>query len=101
MSTPKYPGYGKPCNRCGRCCQLWVCEIGTAFFGDHEAPCRALCVDEHGVYSCEFISHPERYIDLGDNVERKRIILSAAFRSLLGDGTCDVKIKSANREAAA
>jgi len=51
------PPRGEPCNGCGLCCRLELCEIGAMAFGDDQpAPCPALRLDaDTGMSRCSFV----------------------------------------------
>lgn len=42
MSIPDKPRFGSPCNGCGICCAVEVCQVGIAVLGEIAAPCPAM-----------------------------------------------------------
>ena len=42
MHGPEKPPFGAPCNGCGMCCAVEVCQLGVQAFGAIAAPCPAL-----------------------------------------------------------
>lgn len=42
VQLPKKPRYGSPCNGCGICCALQICQVGEMAFPGAKAPCPAL-----------------------------------------------------------
>ncbi len=53
-SLPDKPLIASPCNHCGLCCRLELCQIGKMAFPQAEAPCPALRV-ENGRALCEIV----------------------------------------------
>lgn len=56
------PAFSEPCNRCGLCCRLSMCEFGESFLDNHAVPCPALEVEAYGRTSCGLLTHPSRHL---------------------------------------
>lgn len=41
---PNKPRFKEPCNGCGQCCALQLCEAGRIVHGDIEGPCPSLAM---------------------------------------------------------
>lgn len=44
IALPAKPKSGEPCNGCGQCCALEICEAGDAAFPGAAAPCPGLVI---------------------------------------------------------
>lgn len=58
-ALPSKPRYASPCNHCGLCCTLALCEVGAIAFHDQSAPCPALVVLD-GKALCGIVLTEER-----------------------------------------
>lgn len=66
MSLPKpielpylvKPRLWEPCNGCGWCCAVDVCEIGKFLHGDIKGPCPSLIYEDGRTYCGAVKSHP-------------------------------------------
>ncbi|MHD0645023.1 hypothetical protein ACYPKM_05310 [Pseudomonas aeruginosa] len=54
------PKFGQPCNNCGLCCLVHVCDLGQAL-GDKEV-CKALMTIEGGGYVCGLVEAPYQFL---------------------------------------
>ena len=54
MPLPPKPAYTHPCNNCGVCCTLSLCEIGKMAYPSGSAPCPSLVVRD-GRALCGFV----------------------------------------------
>ena len=56
MITLQKPAYRSPCNNCGLCCQIELCEVATMTFPEGtKAPCPALVEVEAGKRLCMLV----------------------------------------------
>lgn len=62
LPAPSPPGYGQPCNGCGRCCLKEPCDVALEVLDLDftRGPCPAL-VHDGTVYRCGLNLHPERF----------------------------------------
>lgn len=57
---PAKPRHREPCNGCGLCCHIELCDVALAAFADGtEAPCPAMTF-EAGRVRCAFVLAEER-----------------------------------------
>ena len=61
MSAPTKPKFREPCNGCGVCCALELCDVAALMFAGAAAPCPAL-EWEDGRAWCGMIRHPLRHL---------------------------------------
>lgn len=63
------PRRWEPCNGCGLCCSLTLCDVAIKFFGDgdfskeHAGPCPALEYADGRTF-CGLTLHPHKYLKL-------------------------------------
>jgi hypothetical protein len=57
------PKFREPCNGCGLCCALQLCEIAEEQFVGASAPCPAL-EWEDGRAWCGLVRHPSRHLKI-------------------------------------
>jgi hypothetical protein len=81
------PGYGQPCNACGRCCVSKPCELSRAIWADDVCPA---IENRPSGFRCGLMSRPLHYVPkLRRHGAAK---LAAAARLLLGSGIgCDAR----------
>lgn len=95
------PGVGNPCNNCGACCKMAICEIGAATLGHGLReivgdPCPALISDPSGKYFCGMVRDPEKY---AWNKSSSKIDLKNAFMLMIGSGDgCDFFVEFNERD---
>lgn len=94
------PKHGEPCNRCGLCCFVALCDPAQYIFRRPETPgpCPAL-LGTPGNASCGMISAPERFVPvlvmvygLEETREAARTLINA------GEG-CDMRINGEENKA--
>lgn len=86
------PPHGAPCNRCGVCCMVTLCELGQHLFkrAASPGPCPALVRDEAGDYGCDVVNNPQAYTQ---SVNVATYALRMAARTLIYAGNgCDARI---------
>lgn len=90
--APK-PAEGAPCNGCGACCILEVCEIGVALGLDGSGACRGLRFTGER-YVCGPIAEPEPFGLCADHAEALALLLG------VGAGCCssDEGLEALRRE---
>ena len=76
------PKFGEPCNGCGECCRLELCEVGEAYFPGALAPCPALEWEEGRAW-CGLVRHPSRHLGMNFNADET---LTPMFTLLLPIG---------------
>lgn len=88
------PLIGEPCNGCGICCHIQLCNTGafllkkTKTFGQKiiKGKCPALVSNENGSFSCGLIISPKKFIRSKYSTE----VISRTVRQLVGAGSgCD------------
>lgn len=88
------PYVGQPCNGCGLCCHIQLCNTGAFLlkksptFGEKtiKGKCPALLSKPEGRFTCGLIESPERFIKSTYRPE----IISKTVATLVGSGTgCD------------
>lgn len=57
------PRFRDPCNGCGLCCRLELCQVAEQVFPGASAPCPAL-EWEGGRAWCGMVQHPSRHMSL-------------------------------------
>jgi hypothetical protein len=55
------PKEGEPCNNCGLCCRVSVCEVSKTLLHSEQTPCIALEFRE-GKYVCGMLLRPAHYL---------------------------------------
>ena len=82
------PQHGKPCNRCGLCCQATICAFGAVLFGRQLGPCPALEQTATG-FVCGVAAHPMRYARVKTTIHGPATMRRTALLLIgAGDG-CD------------
>lgn len=66
--TLEKPKFKEPCNGCGLCCRLELCDIAEEYFPGASAPCPALEFDGVRMW-CGLIMHPSRHLKLNFNID--------------------------------
>lgn len=104
----EYPGHGKPCNGCGKCCEGQHCFLGAwVFHGVDEmtyddpipGPCGAIVKRDDGTTGCGLMIQPDRYVPGLASVWGAPA-LAAAARYLNGSGEgCDAHTAESFDEA--
>lgn len=93
LTLPK-PRVGEPCNGCGLCCHIQLCNTGafllkkSKVFGAKvvKGKCPALMDNEDGSFSCGLIKNPKKYI----RSKFKAEVISRTVATLIGaGGGCD------------
>ncbi len=57
ITLPDKPRFRSPCNGCGKCCALEICEVGAMAFPGASAPCPALkLTPDHTRTYCELVA---------------------------------------------
>jgi hypothetical protein len=88
------PPHGSPCNNCGACCKVTVCDLGQHVFKRPEftgEPCPGLVKNLDGTYGCGLVLYTEafvskaRWLKYGQALRRAALLLIGA-----GDG-CDAR----------
>lgn len=85
--APQYPGYGNPCNGCGKCCKDQPCLISMQFDLWRADGCRALAY-RAGRYWCDVIVNPSRI-----SIRLAKIDKAARVSAIGVAGRCDAKLK--------
>lgn len=92
--TLKKPLIGEPCNGCGICCHIQLCNTGAFLlkksktFGQKivKGKCPALLSNKDGSFSCGFIVSPKRFMKSKYSSE----VISRTVAQLVGSGNgCD------------
>lgn len=76
------PPFGDPCNHCGVCCSLELCDVAEEYFLGSPLPCPALEYRE-GRFLCGLIVRPSYHLNLHFNGDK---ILSPLFTQAIGAG---------------
>lgn len=85
------PPHGAPCNRCGLCCTLTLCPLGSHVFHKEIGPCPALEKTEDGLTACGLVAHPEAHA-LVLTLQKGKEALSDAAKWLTATGLgCDCR----------
>lgn len=93
IKLPK-PKIGEPCNGCGLCCHIQICNTGAfllkkvKYLGEKtiKGKCPALLSNDDGSFSCGLIKTPSRFIRSKYRPE----VISKTVAQLVGSGTgCD------------
>lgn len=93
IKLPK-PKIGEPCNGCGLCCHIQLCNTGAFllkkvnYLGEKpiKGKCPALLSNVDGSFSCGLIKTPSRFIRSKYRPE----VISKTVAQLVGSGTgCD------------
>jgi len=94
------PLHGKPCNGCGVCCMVTVCELGQHVFGiGVPGPCPGLAWRD-GSAVCSVADEPLRHVGRknGERDEIAALRLYALHLIGAGDG-CDCRINGEQPDA--
>lgn len=93
VKLPK-PKIGEPCNGCGICCHIQICNTGafllrkTKYFGEKtiKGKCPALIQNDDNTFSCGFVVKPSKFI----KSKYRNKVISRTVSFLIGAGTgCD------------
>lgn len=49
------PPFRSPCNHCGKCCELQICEVGELAFPGATAPCPGIIAEADGRKLCGLV----------------------------------------------
>jgi hypothetical protein len=82
----KKPAHGAPCNRCGLCCFVSLCDLAAALHNRRQGPCPELRWDEKGS-RCALIERSE-----GKMREAAKLLINS------GNG-CDMLMHGETRDA--
>lgn len=82
MSVPEKSPFRSPCNGCGLCCRVQLCELADQLFPGASAPCPAL-EWEDGRAWCGMLRHPSRHLSAAFNGDK---ILIPLFEQAIGIG---------------
>ena len=90
QSRAKAP-FGQACNRCGYCCEMSLCKMGVALFGDMDGPCPGLEEAPDGKPGCGPMMTPQLYAPV--RTARFGVAgMQEAARFLIGAGdVCDAE----------
>lgn len=94
------PAHGKPCNRCGLCCYMTLCDLARSVFKRPEKPAMGPCpaLRKHaqipGEYECGLVVEPQLY---RYGIEPKQLSDAAKTLIMAGDG-CDARINGEPRD---
>lgn len=89
--SPEKPRHGEPCNRCGFCCEIELCQLSSAVFDMpfDAGPCPALLYDFDGQSRCGLATFPAQYAPVRAAIHGEEALREAAF-FLIGSGVgCD------------
>lgn len=81
--TLEKPKFREPCNGCGLCCSLELCELGEMAFPGAQAPCPAL-EWEDGRAWCGMVRHSSKHLKL--NYTGADEIVSPLYAQGIGAG---------------
>ena len=87
------PPHGSPCNRCGLCCMVSLCELARTIFERpaFPGPCPALTMAPDGVATCGVVSTPHLFAD-PDHEHSDQELREAALLVIGGGYGCDARI---------
>jgi hypothetical protein len=85
--------HGQPCNRCGLCCRVSLCDLAAAFFRkprEAPGPCPALRTNPDGQAACGLVAAPQDfYPNAAQLYGKTEMDRAAAFLINQGNG-CDM-----------
>jgi hypothetical protein len=87
------PAHGSPCNRCGVCCMVTICQLGQHLFRREyeDGPCPALKPDGNGEYACDVVRNPQAYaVNLSASIKVYALRMAARLIIYADDG-CDAR----------
>lgn len=76
------PSFGAPCNNCGICCAMELCDVAEEYFPGATAPCPALEYHE-GRFLCGLVVRPSHHLGMAFNGDR---VLSPLMAKAIGSG---------------
>jgi hypothetical protein len=82
------PPHGAPCNRCGVCCMVALCDLGQILFGQKLGRCPALERESPETYRCGVVRDPATYSIRTAIYGEERMRQAAKLIIYAGDG-CD------------
>jgi hypothetical protein len=87
------PAHGSPCNRCGVCCMVTICQLGQHLFRREHSPgpCPALVADGNGEYACDVVRNPQAYAQALPPMTKVHALRMAARMIIFADDGCDAR----------
>jgi len=85
------PRHGDPCNRCGACCAIVLCQLGKHLFKREQGPCPALKPDGNDEYVCDVVRNPQAYAQRLSPEIKIHALRDAALKILYADSGCDAR----------
>lgn len=76
------PTFGDPCNGCGYCCAMELCDVAEEYFPGASVPCPALEYHD-GVFRCGLVVRPSHHLGMRFNGDK---ILSPLFLRAIAAG---------------
>ena len=76
------PKFSEPCNGCGYCCTMELCEVAEGYFPGASLPCPALEYQD-GRFWCGLVTRPSHHLGMPFNGDR---ILSPLFLQAIAGG---------------
>ena len=75
------PKFGEPCNRCGLCCMMQLCEAALLIFrtDNDKGPCPALEWDGQQTTACGLIRSPAKHANLNWGTAEERAVINDRF----------------------
>ena len=87
----KKPAHGAPCNRCGVCCLITLCDLGQHVFGHKLGPCPALRQPPGGDAVCGLTVEPEAFAPRRAMIAGKATLRDAALVLIASGVGCDAR----------
>lgn len=96
-NIPK-PAHGQPCNSCGLCCIVGVCDLGAEVFGEVIGRCPALERESDGSkrFRCGLVANPGKYHR--DAAADPTAYSAAALLIVAGGIGCDTRLIQESRD---
>ena len=85
------PPHGSPCNRCGACCMVTLCQLGKHLFNRKQGPCPALKPDGNNEYACDVVRNPQAYAGNLSPSLKIHSLRMAAREIIYADDGCDAR----------